>query len=287
MELTVISGKGGTGKTTIAMGMIDLEKKSLKVDCDVEAPNLYLYFGDGTEIKKDDFYGEKKALVDKALCTECGECQQICQFGAIIDGEINDFKCEGCGACALVCPEKAVQLIDEKTADVYLTEVTKGIISHAKMKIGSEGSGKLVTQLRKNAEKLADGFYITINDGSPGIGCPVIASIADSDAVLIVVEPTKSGMSDFLRIVDLCRHFGLLIYVCLNKADLNKDIGNEIRSYCIKNELYIVGEISYDDTVIKSINELQPITRYSDSRAGQEIKKMWKEIRSHLFKKEG
>lgn len=286
MELTVISGKGGTGKTTIAMGMIDLERKSLEVDCDVEAPNLYLYFGDGTEIKKDDFYGEKKALVDKILCTECGECQQICQFGAVVDGEINDFKCEGCGACTLVCPEKAVQLIDEKTADVYLTEVEKGVISHAIMKIGSEGSGKLVTRLRKNAEELAEGFDVTINDGSPGIGCPVIASIADSDAVLIVAEPTKSGRSDFLRIIELCKHFGLLIYVCINKADLNNDIADDIRHYCIENNLLIVGDIPYDDTVVKSINELRPITRYNDSKAGQEIKKMWKKVKSSLLEKE-
>lgn len=281
MELTVISGKGGTGKTTIALALSELAKNTVKADCDVDAPNLYLFY-DGRDIKKEYFYGEKKAVIDKKFCSGCKECEKVCRFDAIKDGIVNPFKCEGCGACTLVCPQKAVRLKEEKTADVYITQTDKGIISRAQMEVGSEGSGKLITMLRSNARKFADENSLIIIDGSPGIGCPVISSITGSDAVLIVTEPTQSGLEDFMRVMELCRHFGVLTLACINKYDINEKVSEEVESFCRENDIYLIGKIPYDDTVMKSINELKPIVYYEDSKANNAIRKMWDNICEHI-----
>ncbi|SHF69875.1 MinD superfamily P-loop ATPase, contains an inserted ferredoxin domain [Caldanaerobius fijiensis DSM 17918] len=281
MELTVISGKGGTGKTTIALALSELAKDAVKTDCDVDAPNLYLFY-DGRDVKKEYFYGEKKAVIDKKFCTDCKECEKVCQFDAIKDGIVNPFKCEGCGVCTLVCPQKAIGLKEEKTADVYITQTNKGIISRAQMEVGSEGSGKLITQLRSNARKFSDENTLIIIDGSPGIGCPVISSITGSDAVLIVTEPTQSGLEDFVRVMELCRHFGVLTLVCINKYDINEKVAEEIEGFCRENDVYLIGKIPYDDTVMKSINELKPIVYYEGSKANQAIRQMWDNICKHI-----
>ncbi len=281
MELTVISGKGGTGKTTIALALSELAKDTVKADCDVDAPNLYLFYY-GRDIEKENFYGEKIALTDEQLCTDCGKCKEVCQFDAIKDGIVNPFKCEGCGACTLVCPQKAITLREEKTADVYISQTNKGIISRAQMAVGSEGSGILITKLRNNARKFADENTLIIIDGSPGIGCPVISSITASDAVLIVTEPTQSGLEDFARVMELCRHFGVATFACINKYDINDKKAEEIENFCRENDVYLTGKIPYDDTVMKSINELKPIVYYEDSKANQAIRKMWNSICRHL-----
>ena len=281
MELTVISGKGGTGKTTIALALSELAKDVVKADCDVDAPNLYLFY-DGRDIKKEYFYGEKKAVIDKKFCADCKECEKVCQFDAIKDGIVNPFKCEGCGACILVCPQKAIGLKEKKTADVYITQTDKGIISRAQMEVGSEGSGKLITMLRSNARKFADENSLIIIDGSPGIGCPVISSITGSDAVLIVTEPTQSGLEDFMRVMELCRHFGVLTLACINKYDINEKVAEEIESFCRENDVYLIGKIPYDDKVMKSINELKPIVYYEDSKANNAIRKMWDNIQEYI-----
>ena len=281
MELTVISGKGGTGKTTIAAAIAELEKENVKVDCDVDAPNFYLYY-DGQDFSREDFSGGKKAVVDKERCITCGICQGVCQFNAIEYGEVEFLNCEGCGACVLICPTQAVSLVDEKTADVYLTDTGKGILSRAQMEIGSEGSGKLITVLRKQA-KANPKQELIISDGSPGIGCPVIASITSTDAALIVTEPTQSGMADLERIVNLCKQFKIKTLVCINKADINEQIAEEIERYCNTNGLLLAGRIPYDDTVLRSVNELKPIIYYNGSQAADAVKKMWKVIKKELL----
>lgn len=282
MELTVISGKGGTGKTTIAVAIAELEKQGVKVDCDVDAPNLYLYY-DGQDLSCEDFSGGKKVTVNSELCTQCGLCQDVCQFGAIENGLVDFMNCEGCGACVLVCPTQAAELQDEKTADVYITDTTQGILSRSEMEIGSEGSGKLITVLRKKAEEYAR-ETLTVSDGSPGIGCPVIASITATDAVLIVTEPTQSGVEDLKRVVELCQQFKSIVFVCINKADINDRISLEIEEYCQDNNLQLAGRIPYDDTVLHSINELKPIIYYSESSANQAVRQMWKDIRKEIIK---
>ena len=206
MELVVLSGKGGTGKTTIATALSELAKDVMRVDCDVEASNLYMYYK-GKDLEKEDFCGGKIAVMDEDKCIKCGKCEEVCRFDAIKNFRIDPFACEGCGACVLVCPQDAIVLEDEKVADTFITETDKGIIARAEMGIGSDASGLLISFLREKAKKFSEDEKLTIIDGSPGIGCPVIASVTGSDAVLVVTEPTKSGLEDLKRVVTLCEHF--------------------------------------------------------------------------------
>lgn len=282
MELVVLSGKGGTGKTTIAASLSELAKDVLRIDCDVDASNFYLYY-EGTDIEAEEFYGGKKAVIDEEKCIKCGKCEEICKFDAIHSCEVDTFACEGCGACVLICPEKAIAIIEEKAAYAFITELDNGVISRAEMEIGSDGSGKLVALLRKNGKRFLNKERLIIIDGSPGIGCSVIASITGCDAVLIVTEPTVSGVEDLMRVVALCERFGLYTMVCINKYDINEEITKTIRSFIAQRQLKLVGEIPYDDTVMKSINELRPVIYYEDSIAGEAIKDMWLNIKNIIF----
>lgn len=278
MELVVLSGKGGTGKTTVATALAELAKDVLRIDCDVDAPNLYLFYK-GKDIEKSEFIGGKKVIIDRSLCIKCGKCETVCKFGAIDNFNVNTFECEGCGACTVVCPVNAITLQDEKTAETFITKLDKGIISRAEMEIGSDGSGKLISHLRKNGRRFNKDEKLTIIDGSPGIGCAVISSITGSDAVLVVTEPTKSGLEDLIRVVALCEHFGIFTMVCINKYDINEKVAKEIQKFAGDKGIKLVGKIPFDDTVMKSINELKPITYYKDSLAEKAIEEMWSNIR--------
>ena len=277
MEIAVLSGKGGTGKTTIVAALSELAEKVLKVDCDVDAPNLYLLFK-GDDIEKKEFFGGKKATIDEKKCTHCNRCEAVCKFNAIQNGKINHFLCEGCGACVLVCPNKAISLMDEKTADTYLTMTNKGLVSRAQMGIGSDGSGKLVTALRKNIQDYKKEDEIVILDGSPGIGCAVIASITGTDLALIVTEPTKSGLNDMERILQLSKYFDSRVMICINKYDINLEMTRKIEDYSKENHVPVVGKIPFDEKVMEAINSLRPITSFVDSKARIAIEEMWFEI---------
>lgn len=278
MELVVLSGKGGTGKTTIATALCELNEKVVRIDCDVDAPNLYLYY-DGEDIEEKNFFKGKKASIDKFSCVECSKCEDICRFDAIKDFNIDKFLCEGCGACTHVCEHKAITLEDEKTAQTFITKLDNGIISRAEMEIGSDGSGLLISDIRKNAKKFNENEDLVIIDGSPGIGCAVISSITGADMALVVTEPTKSGLEDLKRVVSLCEHFGILTMVCINKYDINKDMSSNIQKFIKTKNMDLVGEIPYDETIVKSINELKPITLYKNSIANEAIQNMWSNIK--------
>lgn len=282
MELVVLSGKGGTGKTTIATSLAELAEDVIRIDCDVDAPNFYMFYK-GKDIKKNEFIGGKKASINESLCIKCGKCETVCRFDAIENLNINPFSCEGCGACILVCPQKAINFEDEKIAEAFITELDKGIISRAEMEIGSDGSGKLISYLRKNGKQFSADEKLIISDGSPGIGCSVISSITGSDAVLVVTEPTKSGLEDLMRVVALCQHFGVFTMVCINKFDINEEMSNKIEEFIKKEGLVLAGKIPYDDTVMKSINELKPIIYYEDSKASSAIKEMWQNIKNYIY----
>lgn len=277
MVISVLSGKGGTGKTTVVAALSELAKKVIKVDCDVDAPNLYLFYK-GMDMEKEIFYGGKKAKIDQSLCSRCGICQETCKFDAIKNDKVDTFHCEGCGACIIVCPQNAIVLLEEKTADSFITKTEKGIISRAVMGVGSDGSGKLVTHLRKNAKSFEKDSDITIIDGSPGIGCAVIASITETDIALIVTEPTKSGLDDLKRILELAERFETQVMVCINKYDINPEMSVQIENYAKEKQLFVVGKIPFDKKVMESINTLKPIIEFENSPARKAIEEMWTQM---------
>lgn len=281
MEIVVLSGKGGTGKTTVAIALSELMDKVTRVDCDVDAANMYMYY-EGKLVEKKPYMGNLVAFVDYDKCNRCGLCTGYCEFDSIEIGDVDKMTCEGCGVCAIVCPQKAIELKPIKTAEMTVREVHNGKIVSAEMHIGSEGSGKLIAKLKKLAKDHTKEGEDIIIDGSPGIGCPVISSVTGSDLALMVVEPTKSGLSDYLRVQDLCDHFDIQTMVCINKYDINLEISNEIEAFCKRNDIALVGKIPFDDTVLKSIEELKPLVQYPESSAAKAVVEMWENIKRKL-----
>lgn len=281
MEIVVLSGKGGTGKTTVAIALSELMDRVTRVDCDVDAANMYMYY-EGKLVEKKPYMGNLVAFVDYDKCNRCGLCTGYCEFDSIEIGDVDKMTCEGCGVCAIVCPQKAIELKPIKTAEMTVREVHNGKIVSAEMHIGSEGSGKLIAKLKKLAKDHTKEGEDIIIDGSPGIGCPVISSVTGSDLALIVVEPTKSGLSDYMRVQELCDHFDIQTMVCINKYDINLEISNEIEAFCKRNDIALVGKIPFDDTVLKSIEELKPLVQYPESSAAKAVVEMWENIKRKL-----
>jgi len=280
MQLVVISGKGGTGKTTIAASLSYLNENGLSIDCDVDASNLHMML-DGKDIESKSFIGAKVSHIDSEKCIQCGKCEEVCRFEAINNFIVNDLKCEGCAACTVVCPTNAISLIDEITGNTVITQSSKGILSRAEMKAGAEGSGKLVTEVRKNALKYKPKDKWTILDGSPGIGCAVMASVTGCNAALIVVEPSQSGLEDFLRVLSVIDFFEIKPFVCINKYDINEEITKEIQNFCKESTIELIGMIPFDSTVEEAINKAIPVVNFSNSAAGNEIKEIWRKLNSN------
>ncbi len=277
MQLVIISGKGGTGKTTIAAAFSWLAGTSIKADCDVDAANLHLLLG-GKDQTATPFIGAKVAQVNNELCTECDRCTMACRYNAISGHVIDELRCEGCGACAVVCPVQAISLVDQVTGSTIITSTDKGLLSRAEMEIGAEGSGKLVTEVRKNVHLHRTGDQMVILDGSPGVGCTVMASLTGVDVALIVGEPTVSGIADFKRVADLAEQLGVPTLVCVNKYDLNPDLSEQLHSHCVQRNIPLVGRIPFDPLVNRALHELQPIVAYPASPAAKEIVAMWEKI---------
>ncbi len=255
-KLLILSGKGGTGKTTLASAFIKLAHVKAYADCDVDAPNLHLVLNQISEPKVTDFYGLAKAQIDQSKCTECDICKQNCHFDAInktIGYIVNDFACEGCGVCAAICPSGAVILKPVISGELQLY-MQDAVFCTAKLRMGSGASGKLVSDVKKQMINTAKNVEFAVIDGSPGIGCPVISSMSGVDMVLIVAEPTVSGISDLKRILKTAGVFGVSAAVCINKYDTNIDNASEIESYCKKEGIPFVGRIPYDTDAVKAIN---------------------------------
>lgn len=257
-KLLILSGKGGTGKTTIACAFIKLFKAKAYADCDVGAPNLHLVCKQENEPKTSAFFGLQKAFIEENRCVSCGLCFDNCRFNAIkkdfLKYKVDCYACEGCAVCAFVCPYNAISMQDYVSGDLFLYS-GESVFSTACLKAGGGNSGKLVAAVKKQLYTNAGKENFAIIDGSPGIGCPVIASLSGVDIVLIVAEPSVSGISDMERIVATAEGFGVKIAVCINKFDTNMDNTYKIEKYCKENYLFYVGRIPYDNNVLIATNK--------------------------------
>jgi MinD superfamily P-loop ATPase len=283
-QMTILSGKGGTGKTTITASFAVLSSNAVLADCDVDAPNLHLLLK--PEIQETmEFKGLKLALIDPERCTRCGLCAEKCRFDAIHDFRVDPVRCEGCKVCVHICPVGAIDFVERICGHAYISKTRYGPMSHALLNPGMENSGKLVTLVRQNAKKVAEEgrHEIVLIDGPPGIGCPVIASLAEIDAGLIVVEPTLSGIHDLKRALELLRHFKVKPIVCVNKHDLNPENTNAVEEFCRREGLEVVGLIPFDLEVTRAMVAGFPVVEYApESPASRAIRETWSLLERHL-----
>ncbi|MBN2073749.1 MAG: ATP-binding protein [Actinobacteria bacterium] len=285
-QITIISGKGGTGKTTIASNFIKLASNHIAVDCDVDASNLHIMFEPELR-KKEEFIGGAVARVT-GDCINCGKCEEACRFDAIsgskTDIKIDLIRCEGCGVCEYVCPVSAIELESDCQGNYFVSDIGYCTLVHARLKPGAENSGLLITRIRNLAEDLAinNGNDLILIDGAPGIGCPVISSLAGVDYALIITEPTVSGISDFKRVYEVAKFLDIKAFVCVNKYDLNVENTEKIEDFCLKNDIRLAGRIPYDDRVPLYLSNRKFITEDAESGAGREIINLWKTLSPYL-----
>jgi len=275
-QLLILSGKGGTGKTTIAAAFIKLAQAKVYADCDVDAPNLHLVMNQSKQPRRTDYYGLPKAQIDQDLCILCDWCRVNCRFDAIsgdLSYEVNYHACEGCGVCQALCPVQAVQLVPAVAGELQLYH-NDHVFSTAQLKMGSGTSGLLVTEVKKQMKSVVVLADLAIIDGSPGIGCPVIASLSGVDMVLIVTEPSLSGISDMERIIKTAQQFQTKIAVCINKFDTNLSKTQAIESFCQTSGLPWAGNIPYDPEAVIAVNAGQTVIE-RDCPAGRAIRQVF------------
>jgi len=278
-EVVVLSGKGGTGKTTIAASFAALAESKVLVDCDVDAADLYLLLG--PKVKQDnEFWSGQAAFINKEKCTECGLCREVCRFGAIEDYVVDKISCEGCGLCSQVCPVGAVTMQPCMAGHWFISDTRYGTLVHARLGIAEENSGKLVALVRQNAKLIAEkeGLDYIITDGPPGIGCPVIASLSGASLALLVTEPTLSGIHDLERVIAVCHHFGIPMLVCINKYDINEENSRQIENYCYQQGIEVAAKIPFDNVVTEAIVSGIPVVEYSEGNITQEIGALWQRL---------
>ena len=284
-ELVIISGKGGTGKTSLTASFAALMENKVMADCDVDAADLHLILQPKIQ-HHEEFYGGKIAFIRRDECIECGKCREVCEFDAISEDYIVDpISCEGCSVCVHFCPVQVIDFNESLNGDWYISETRFGPMVHARLRIAAENSGKLVSLVRRQAKLLAEdqGRDFIIIDGAPGVGCPVISSITGADAVLIVTEPTLSGVHDLERVVKLASgHFSIPTFVCVNKYDLNVEISEKIEKYCEEQNIKFAGNIPYDTTVTEAMVHGKSVVEYSDGPAAGAIKSIWEKIQELL-----
>ncbi len=288
-QLLVLSGKGGTGKTTVAASLIALANHVACADCDVEAPNLHLIHGGHCLPETEDYLGLQKAFIHREACSQCGICESLCRFDAIRNFEVNAMACEGCGVCEEFCPvtdidgKKAIRLEDNLSGTTQLFHQGDWVLSTAELKMGNGASGKLVGKVRRNLYNAMDKQPLVIMDGSPGIGCPVIASVTGVDIVLIVTEPTMSGLHDMSRLVSVARQFGAKCLVCINRFNLHPGYSDQISAYCDYLGIPVLALIPYDKAAIGAVNRGEPLVHVSGSPAAAVLKKLWVDLQAHLW----
>jgi len=271
-----------------------LAEDKVLADCDVDAADLHLVLSPKI-VHREEFIGGKSAAVAADQCIGCGKCASVCRFDAIsFDGPANDvvgktyridpIACEGCGVCAYFCPVDAVVFSPSINGEWFVSETRHGPMVHAKLGIAEENSGKLVTTIRREANRIAEanGLGLIIIDGSPGIGCPVIASITGASLVLIVTEPTLSGLHDLDRVADLAEHFDIQTTVCVNKSDINPEMTARIREHCSERNIDMLGEIHYDTAVTRAQIQERSVVEYDRGSASSDIRSLWDAVTHRL-----
>ncbi len=279
-QITVLSGKGGTGKTSLVASFATLAQKSVLTDCDVDAPDLHLLLKPEI-VQRQEFKASKVAMIDEEKCIQCGNCEELCRFNAIEKQLVDPVLCEGCGVCAYVCSVDAVVLKERVSGYAFISKTKYGPMSHARLNPGEENSGKLVTVVRQNAKKVAETEQceLILNDGPPGIGCPVIASLGGVDVGLIVVEPTLSGIHDMERVIGLLDHFKIPSLVCINKFDINEENTDRIIKFCESNGVEVVGKIPFNSIVTEAMVAGKTVVEYSPANlVSQGIEVVWKRV---------
>jgi len=286
-QIVVISGKGGTGKTVITGALVALAENKVMVDCDVDAADLHLLLKPEIQ-KRSLFKSGVTAFINKEQCFQCLQCVEVCRFEAINnDCVIDPIFCEGCGFCKWVCPAQAVEMKENISGELFLSKTRFGSFVHAKLGIAEENSGKLVTRVREQARAISErekADWIII-DGSPGIGCPVIASMTGVDCALIVTEPTLSGLHDASRVVEVAKHFKVPVKVIVNKYDLNLEMTQRIEKYCSDNEIEFIGKIAFDPAVVEAMVEGKTIVEHSDGATKKALVDIWKKLQKDLTAK--
>ncbi len=283
-QLTVISGKGGTGKTSITAAFAALASDAVLADCDVDAADLHLLLDPMIE-QTMDFIGLPVASIDSDTCTSCGRCRKRCVFDAIDESfVVQPAACEGCGVCTYVCPVDAVEMQPRTAGQAFTSSTRFGPMAHARLYAGEEASGKLVTMVRERARNLAEEHDrdLVIIDGPPGIGCPVIAAITGVDLVLVVTEPTLSAIHDLERVLNVAAHFDIPAAVCINKHDINMENSDDIAAYCQKMDVPILGRVPYDETMTKAMVQGKTIVEYDNGATAERIADLWQQVQQRL-----
>ncbi len=297
-QLVILSGKGGTGKTSVSAAFAHLAYegspsfRTVLADADVDAPNLELVLKPN-KLEQHAFYGGSVAVIDESLCQGCGICEQVCRFEAVsspasgndLTYQVDPIACDGCAACVYQCPEKAIHMETQLAGYWYRSEGCYGPLFHAELRPAQENSGKLVTLVKQQARLLGldTSAELVIVDGPPGIGCPVISAASGADLALIVVEPTVSGIHDMERVLKTVNHFRIPPLVCINKADLYPEAVNQIVEYCKQNRVEVTGSIPFDETVTQAMVSGEPVTAYQPrSLASLALIEVWQRVADHF-----
>ncbi len=279
-RLLILSGKGGTGKTTTAAAFVKLSGARAFADCDVDAPNLHLVAGLEGQPEEKPFIGSEKAVIDPDKCVNCGICADKCRFGAIKmengHTKVGEYACEGCGVCAYVCPQQAVRMVKDVAGTQFLYK-GQTVFSTARLKMGRGNSGKLVTAVKMDMLKNAPDTDLAIIDGSPGIGCPVIASVSGMDLVLVVAEPSLSGLSDLKRLMKTAETFQTKLAVCVNKWDVSPEATGQIQDFCREQSIPFVGKIPYDPAASAAINAGKSVVD-AQCPAGSALREIYRKV---------